>query len=102
MFSLFMAFKLIVFVDRIYRISDESCNPEKSCKSCLRLQPKSFQQFWILLDLTVYFVNYRKTSRVVPHGPTDAVLLQRQAHVLEPHHTIYCLHDFAKGAKLIT
>src|SRR6185295_14756508 len=43
-----------------------------------------------------------ETSGIIPHGPTDAVLLERHAHVVKPRHSVCCANNLPIATKLVT
>src|SRR6266567_537706 len=52
--------------------------------------------------MAILFIDDRKAARIIPHGPADAVLFQRHAHVLNPGDAISGRRKAAIGAEFIT
>src|SRR6266705_1834251 len=52
--------------------------------------------------MAILFSDDRKATRVIPHGPADAVLFQRHAHVPNPGNAISGGRKAAIGPEFIT
>src|SRR5450432_3652823 len=53
-------------------------------------------------SLSVSFRDYSETAAIVPHRPTDSILLKNSTNVVDPCRAIFRVRILSKGAKLIT
>src|SRR6266850_486892 len=68
----------------------------------LDAQSQSFHDLYIRRRVAILLINHRKAACVIPHGPADAVLLQRGAHVPKPNSAVRRRRKSAIGAEFVT
>src|ERR1700730_18415734 len=76
--------------------------PQKVSFLLLNSQSECLYDFYIGRRVAILLVDHSKATCVIPHGPADAVLFQRGAHILNPDGAIGRRRKFAKAAEFIT
>src|SRR5436190_8979387 len=81
--------------------SNKLCYHENHFQLLLNTQAQSLNHFCIRRRVAILLIDRTKAARVIPHGPANAVLFQRDTHVSNPGGAIRGWRKVLVGAELI-